>query len=304
MVDVIIPTYNNYAELKKCLNALSCQTVQCFEVWIAVDGSSDETLSYLPQYILELPYKVHILEHSDKQNHGRSAARNLGLSYIKNQFVWLLDSDMIPEPNCLESHLFICCKYKHAVSVGAIYYENSTSNLWAKYISTRGHAKSKHQDPLPWNYFVTANSVVPARYFIELTGFDENIKKYGGEDMEFAYRMHLKYSPVFYKNELAVCKTIQNKTLSQALLQLEEYGREGLPYIYQKHADMPKVYHLDKLTGKPMSKKLYRFLTLPLWSKCVKRVIKYLPFTLAKHAINYLVISTVFKGYSNQTNMK
>jgi len=305
MVDVVIPTFNNFSELKKCLYALSCQTIEHFIVWIAIDGSSDETVSQLPQFILELPYKVHILEHSDKQNHGRSSARNLALPYIKNPFVWLLDSDMIPEPTCLQAHLNICTQYKNAVSVGAITYENVKENLWARYISMRGHAKSKHQEILPWNYFITANSLIPAQYFIELNGFDENINKYGGEDMEFAYRIHLQYFPVFYKNELAVCKTIQYKTLSQALLQLEEYGREGLPYIYQKHANMPKVYHLDKLQGSKIKQKMYQFLTLPLWSKWLKPLMKYLPFCLAKHGINYLVISAIFKGYmSNKHNLK
>lgn len=302
MVDIVIPTCNNYPELKNCLNALSQQTVQKFEVWIAVDGSKDETLRYLPQFISELPFKVHILEHADKENHGRSATRNLPLKYLKNLFVWLLDSDMIPEPKCLEEHLNLCTKYKNAISVGAIHYNNASQNVWAKYISKRGHAKYTHKELLPWNYFVTANSMLPAEYLVNLYGFDENIKKYGGEDMEFAYRIHRNYKASFYKNDLAVCRTVQNKTLSQAISQLEEYGKEGLPYIYKKHPTMPRVYHLDKLQGNNIKKMFYYTLTLPVWGSLIKPLIHFLPFSFSKYLINYLVISAVFKGYRKHRN--
>lgn len=298
MVDIIIPTYNNYAELKQCLLALSHQSVKKFEVWIAVDGSTDETLINLPQFILSLPYPVHILEHEDKKNHGRSATRNLALSYVKRPFLWLLDSDMLPEPNCLQNHLSLCLEYKNAISVGKIYYQNAERNLWAKYASIRGHAKYSHKELLPWNYFITANSLIPTEYFAQLKGFDTHIDRYGGEDMEFAYRMYLKFSPCFYKNDYAVCQTIQEKTLSQALVQLEEYGRTGLPYIYQKHKNMPKVYHLDKIEGhNKVKRKVYQFLTLPFFGKILKRIIHYLPFKISKYGINYLVISAIFKGY-------
>lgn len=300
MVDVLIPTFNNYAELKNCLKALSNQTVQEFEVWIAVDGSNDETMLHLPQFILTLPYKAHILEHADKENHGRSAARNLVLPHIKSSLVWLLDSDMIPEPSCLEAHLQICSLHKNSVSVGAIQYNNAQKNIWARYIATRGHAKYAHKELLPWNYFVTANSMVSAEYFKKLGGFDENIYKYGGEDMEFAYRMELNYKPHFYKNDLAVCKTVQEKKLSEALRQLEEYGKYGLPYIYQKHPNMPKVYHLDKLHAGTMKKNLYNFITLPLFSNCVKPLVSALPFFISRHLINYLVIAAIFKGYKQR----
>lgn len=300
MIDIIIPTYNNYTELKTCLTALSRQTVQDFEVWIAVDGSTDETSVSLQQFILELPFKAHILQHSDKQNHGRSVARNMVLGLLTKPFVWFLDSDMIPEPTCLQTHLYMCMHCKNAVSVGAIHYENTKQNVWAKYLSTRGHAKYRHNNLLPWNYFITANSMLPTLYFTELHGFDENIKKYGGEDMEFAYRMYKKYTCFFYKNDIAVCKTVQEKTLSKALMQLEEYGKEGLPYIYLKHADMPKVYHLDKLEGSKVKKIFYRWLTLPVWSVCIKPFIRFLPFVFAKHLINYMVICAVFRGYTKQ----
>lgn len=297
MVDVIIPTYNNYLELKRCLLALSTQTMKDFTVWIAVDGSEDMTLQELSNVISSLSFEAHILEHPDKQNRGRSSARNLALPFIKNPFIWFLDSDMIPEPSCLQAHLNICTQYKNSVSVGAVFYLNANTNLWAKYIATRGHVKFKHLNLLPWNYFITANSLVPTEYFVQLNGFDENIKKYGGEDMELAYRMFLKYSPSFYKNDLARCSTIQNKTLSQALMQLEEYGREGLPYIYQKHPQMPYVYLLDKLHGNPLKRIGYQFLTNPLWSKFFLPCLNYFPFAINQKIINYLVISSIFKGY-------
>ncbi|MCS7076412.1 MAG: glycosyltransferase [Bacteroidia bacterium] len=301
MVDVIIPTYNNYDELSKCLHALCNQTVRYFQVWIAVDGSRDNTTTDLPNLVKNLPFRAHILEHEDKKNHGRSATRNLALTHIEGEYVWFLDSDMHPTPYCLQAHLNLLETLgKNAISVGAIQYTNVCQNIWARYVSTRGHAKYTHGAFIPWNYFITANSLLPSCFFTSVNGFDEKISKYGGEDMELSYRIHKKFNPLFCKNDLAVCHTQQDKTLSKALEELTEYGTYGLPYIFNKHPDMPKVYYMDKITGKASTKMLYYFLTHPIWTFFIKKVVRFLPFRISKFLINYLVISAIFKGYKNR----
>ncbi|MCS7028898.1 MAG: glycosyltransferase family 2 protein [Bacteroidia bacterium] len=299
MVDVVIPTYDNYVELKECLISLSRQTVLDFQVWIAVDGSQDQTLFEIPKLLTSLPYRACILQHKDEKNHGRAATRNLALPYISREYVWFLDSDMCPDTNCLAAHLSLLKLHgKNAISIGAIEYTNAHKNIWAKYLSTRGHAKYTHNQLLPWNYFITANSILPSKFFVELNGFDENINKYGGEDMELSYRIYKKFAAKLYKNDLALCRTVQEKSLSTALQQLEEYGRYGLSYIYQKHLDMPKVYHIGKLSGNALKRKVYCFLTCSFGRFLAKQLVKYLPFRWSKFFINYLVISAIFRGYS------
>lgn len=46
LFDIIIPTYNNYEELKNCLVAFEHQTIKNFRVFVCIDGSTDETLSF------------------------------------------------------------------------------------------------------------------------------------------------------------------------------------------------------------------------------------------------------------------
>lgn len=104
-VAVVIPTYNNLAELRYCLAALAQQRYRDFTAYVCVDGSTDETLAYLHAVEEELPF-LRVLTHPDGRNHGRNAARNLALPYLPaHKWVAFLDSDSVPLPDWLEQFL-------------------------------------------------------------------------------------------------------------------------------------------------------------------------------------------------------
>ena len=91
LFDIIIPTYNNFEELKNCLLAFEYQTIKNFRVFVCIDGSTDETLSFLQEYSDKAPYPLRILQHADCQNHGRNATRNLSLPYVESEFLVFCD---------------------------------------------------------------------------------------------------------------------------------------------------------------------------------------------------------------------
>lgn len=298
MVDVIIPTYNNFKSLQHCLLALQGQTYQNFCVWVGIDGSTDETYSALPNWILQLSYPITLLSHSQHKNQGRAATRNLALAQGKGTYTWFLDSDMCPAPNCLEAHLALLAHYPQAISLGAIHYQEKKQYPWANYLSQRGHAKYTHLQELSFNYFVAANTVLPSTFFSQVQGFDANIARYGGEDMEFAYRVFQTFHPKFLKNDEAITHTLQPKNIPQGLAQLEEYGQTGLPYIYEKHPQFPAVYHIDKFykTNKQFKARLFRFLLCPLGRRFMKKML-WLPKPFKTMVLNYLVIAALYQGW-------
>ncbi len=104
---IIIPVYNDYNNLKKCLNALSeNKYLDESEILIIDDGSTDE-LSYNSKKLQSLAPNVKVILQTHK---GLSAARNLGLSNASGDYVYFIDSDDIPDKDVLLTSWEICEK--------------------------------------------------------------------------------------------------------------------------------------------------------------------------------------------------
>lgn len=99
-VSVIIPTYNNEAYLRACVDSvLSQKTSFPFEVIVVNDGSTDGS-----QALLEAKYddnpKVRLVH---QQNKGLSGARNTGIDLAKGEYFLFVDSDDRLLPGAIEA---------------------------------------------------------------------------------------------------------------------------------------------------------------------------------------------------------
>jgi glycosyltransferase involved in cell wall biosynthesis len=291
---VVIPTYNNLPELQGCLRALDALPEQDFEVLVGIDGSTDGTEEWLLSADFHFPLKA--LTHPGKGNEGRSATRNLALPHVQGEYTLFLDSDMEATPDLFRSHLAVL-EQGNAVSIGTVRYRNRKDNLWVRYTAGRGVGKYPHLSEVPFNYFITANSALPTRFFTGCGGFDAKIRHYGGEDMELGYRMHQRFAPRYFHNTDAVVETTQPKTLDEALVQLREYGGTGLPYISQKWPDLGGTYWVDRIGGRGLKNALFNWLTRPGFRGIARTLLRISPFPVQKLLINYLVISYVHEGY-------
>lgn len=97
-ISVIVPVYNVYDYLDKCLNSLVNQTDKDFEVIIVNDGSTDDSQEIIDKYVSE-NNNMHFFI---KENGGLASARNFGLEKATGEYVLFLDSDDYYEPNTIE----------------------------------------------------------------------------------------------------------------------------------------------------------------------------------------------------------
>lgn len=88
-VSIIIPCYNAEKYLDMCIGSLRSQTMQNIEIICVDDGSTDHTLDLLNRYAAEDP-RVRVFT---QRNQYAGAARNLGLSHARGEYVVFLDSD-------------------------------------------------------------------------------------------------------------------------------------------------------------------------------------------------------------------
>jgi glycosyltransferase involved in cell wall biosynthesis len=89
-VSVIIPTFNRSLLLKRAIDSVLRQTVQCSELIIIDDGSTDNTQDVLHSLstFAGISFRVY-----QQKNTGPAAARNLGVCKSEFPFVAFLDSD-------------------------------------------------------------------------------------------------------------------------------------------------------------------------------------------------------------------
>ena len=101
MISIIVPIYNADSYLSTCLDSLLAQTEKDLQIILIDDSSTDTSLSIAKVYEGQDP-RVEVY----RQSHaGQSAARNLGLSHAKGEFIAFVDADDYIEPDWCQRHL-------------------------------------------------------------------------------------------------------------------------------------------------------------------------------------------------------
>lgn len=95
-LSVVIPVFNMEKYIERCLESLSRQTDNDFEVILVDDGSTDKSYETAVSY-LENSFMNHKV--MKKNNQGQSIARNIGMQSAKGEYVLFLDSDDIVSKN-------------------------------------------------------------------------------------------------------------------------------------------------------------------------------------------------------------
>jgi glycosyltransferase involved in cell wall biosynthesis len=87
LVSVIIPTYNRAHLVVEAIQSVKAQSYPAIQIIVVDDGSQDNTAQRVAQF--------ENVEYYYQENRGQAAARNLGLSYAKGEYIASLDSDDI-----------------------------------------------------------------------------------------------------------------------------------------------------------------------------------------------------------------
>ena len=98
LISCIVPVFNGEKYLAEALDSILAQTYRPLDVILADDGSTDGTAD------LAAGYKDRI-RYVRQDNAGSPAARNLGLSIAKGEFVAFLDADDLWHPEKLHRQM-------------------------------------------------------------------------------------------------------------------------------------------------------------------------------------------------------
>lgn len=88
-VSVILPVYNAEDNLRECLDSLSNQNMQEYEIICINDGSKDGSLEILKEYRAK-NNKIIII---NQEHHGVAYARNKAIQDAKGEYLYFIDAD-------------------------------------------------------------------------------------------------------------------------------------------------------------------------------------------------------------------
>ncbi|MBU2560059.1 glycosyltransferase [archaeon] len=194
-VSVIVPTYNNEATVRSCLDSLKGQEVKGeYEVLVVDDGSTDGTAGVVGDYDVKLL----------KQEHkGPAAARNLGAKNAGGDILLFTDADCTPERDWIEK---MCAPFTDEAVVGVqgVYKtrQKSPTARFVQYeIEERYGIMSKAQRI---DFIGSYSAAYRKGVFLAESGFDEKFPIASGEDTDLSYRLASKGHKMVFAQDAIV----------------------------------------------------------------------------------------------------
>ena len=205
----------------EAIESIFAQTYDNWELFLADDGSTDESTSVALKYAQKYPEKVYYLEHEQHKNRGMSATRNLGIRHAKGDYIAFLDADDVWLPHKLEQQINIIENYPEAAM---LYGRTQFWFSWSTDNPCRSIFSLAENDPDPMTitsikfdqliapptqliaylqdrdiYPCSCSMIVRSSTFKDIGGFEEDFRN-ANEDMVFHSKVFLKY-PVYVSSE-------------------------------------------------------------------------------------------------------
>ncbi len=183
-VSVIVPVYNVYNYLERCLDSLTRQTLKEIEIIIVDDGSPDDSYKIIDKYAKK--YKN--IKAYKKENGGLSSARNYGIKYASGEYIAFLDSDDYIDINMYQEMYDKAKTQDFDIVVSDLYYiydekkVKASSNV-SKDLVTKEDIKKAMINiyPAVWNKIYKSEMLKKSK-----VKFKEGVWY---EDVEFLYRL-------------------------------------------------------------------------------------------------------------------
>ncbi len=132
-VSIIVPVYNVSSYIERCINSLTQQTLKDIEIIIVDDCGTDDSIAKV-QKIADKDERIIIVH--NQENQGLAEARNIGLKYVKSEYVSFLDSDDWVATDFYEKLYNDIMKYKADIAIGdVLYYRKEQYSLTREWVS-------------------------------------------------------------------------------------------------------------------------------------------------------------------------
>ena len=216
VISVVIPAFNEEADLGGCLWALVSQTLSAtlFEAIVVDNGSTDATAEIAKQFLAVLPLRVVSLP-----RRSISAARNSGALLAKGRELVFLDADCRPDPDWLRDFLDLAPEN----GIRGCHYKIPLNSTWVGRVWTEFQARNVTG---PVSFVPGGGLFISKSNFIALGGFNEQIET--SEDIELCTRAKNKGLSITSHPALAVVHAGTPRSIIQFYRQHSWHGEHVL----------------------------------------------------------------------------
>jgi GT2 family glycosyltransferase len=239
-LSILIPSFDGEKRLPRTLEALAAQRLPGgFEVIVTDDGSADGTAEAARR--LAGPAPMEVLRHPE--NRGRAAAVNTALRRARAPIVLVLDDDMEAEAGLLERHLEAHRDRPRRAAIGRIVQQDldPTRPFHAFLLRDEEWRRRRLRgvETIGFGEVWTGQFSVERDEALAAGGFDERIRGYGLEDIEFAYRLGRRGVRFVYLDEAVTRHRAFADTFDRWCARQRSVG-EVAAYLARRH-DTPEM---------------------------------------------------------------
>ncbi len=214
MISILLATYNWPQALKFCLESLSKQADLDFEVIIADDGSTSETLEVIEKLKSNFPVPITYLWQED-QGFRKTRILNQAIAAARGDYLVFLDGDCLTQPDFVARHRQLA-KPGHLVTGSRVLLNQTlTTHLlnWPHWDFGRfsanllkhrlsgginkywplkiklGDGDWRNYQKFVWRRIKGCNMACWKQDALAIHGFDESMTGWGHEDADFVFRL-------------------------------------------------------------------------------------------------------------------
>lgn len=259
-ISVIVPVYNTGEILRDTIDSVLNQTFSDFELILVDDGSIDVSRQICDEYKQKDP-RVFVVHQSNK---GICAARNVGISLARGQYITFCDHDDLYLPQKLEKQYIIAERTgADIVNVG---YEIISDNGRKETVSLKLNCKNKEEiksnffEVTDWSFGTIWTKLYRYSSLKDYLFFDT---KYtcGHEDINFNLQL-LEYINSYYSTDIILYKhVIREKLSTSAKVHIEVV--QGMKDEIEHYCNMINFFYLDIKSNR---RKYINKISLLVWS--------------------------------------
>jgi glycosyltransferase involved in cell wall biosynthesis len=170
LISCIVPVFNGERYLAEALNSIITQSYKQLEIIVADDGSSDGTTDIVAAYSGRVRYLL-------QPNKGPAAARNLGLSASRGDFIAFLDADDLWHREKLERQMA-----RFVARPQLDYCVTYIQNFWAPAMEEERKRFASHRISEPLPGYVTQTILARRSVFETVGEFDSALRHGDGTE--------------------------------------------------------------------------------------------------------------------------
>lgn len=233
-VSVVIPTFKRNHLLKRCMEALLCQTIEksAYEIIVVDDGASEETKKMIEDYSARFPMPAIRYLRVQGNHHGPAAARNMGWKAAKGAVIAFTDDDCIPETDW--------------IAKGSSVFRDDVAGVSGRIFVPVGHKPNDYERNtsfLGLSEFATANCFYRKEVLAEVGGFDERFTAAWREDADLYFSLLKSNKRLVAMPDAIVVHPVRTSHWGISIREQSKSRFNAL--LYKKHPDLyrKKIYN-------------------------------------------------------------